>query len=181
MEAYPSIFIPGPTDAPGNTGDGAGSLAGAGVGAALTPILGPLAAPIGGFLGGLFGGGRPGGSNGGLQDALQSGIGSLFGSSSSSRSVQEVNTTQYTGVNVENVLGGRKFGNYNEETGDFETFQAISDVFAIKAAQDQARLASSASVPAGTQSQTNTAKPLNFTPLIVAGGLALALILLRRK
>jgi len=187
MDGFQPIYIPGPMDAPGNTGglsggsilQGAGGSLAAGIGAALTPVLGPLGPIAGSFLGGLFGKATPGGGAKGLGDALSTGIGSLFGSSKASNvSNQTQNVGQSTDVNVENVLGGRKFGNFDETTGQFDEYQAIADVYAIKAAQDQARLASSASQPA---SAAVTKTPLNFLPLIVVGGAAAAFFLLRGR
>jgi len=180
MENPTSIFIPGPS------ADPVGTAAGTAAGLALTPILGPLGPIAGSFLGGLLGGGgkaaRPGGSNAGLGGALQSGIGSLFGSSSSNESNQVVNTDQGTSVTVSNVLGGRPFGNFNQATGEFDEFQALSDVFAIKEAQLAARLAEEAKKPKDTASGTaDQGKKLNFAPLAVAGGLALVFILMRRS
>jgi hypothetical protein len=194
MDGFQPIYIPGPTDAPGNTeGLGGGSVAqpsnsilptaaGVAATAALTPFLGPFA-PIGGSLiGSLFGGGKgsPAGGSTGLPEALGLGLGSLFSSKSSNVSTQTQNVGQNTNVDVNNVLGGRPFGNYDAATGSFDDYQAISDVYAIKAAQDQARLAQSASVtPAPIVQETK--KALNFLPLIVAGGLALTFVILRRK
>lgn len=178
MEGFAPIFIPGPSDAPGNTGGG-GGLEGAILGTALTPVLGPLAPIAGSLFGGLFGGGKPKGSNDGLLGAFNSGLGSLFGSKSSAVANQSVSTTQATSVNVENVLGGRKFGNYDSETGDFDTFQAIADVFQIKSAQDMTLGPTSTTQAPQTQEQAK--KPINFTPLIVVGGLAAVFILMRRK
>lgn len=169
------LFIPGPS------GGSGGSAAGTAAGLALTPILGPLAPLAGGFLGGLLGGGSPSGSPGGLGDALNAGLGSLFGSksSASNTSNQTVETAQSTNVNVQNVLGSRNFGNYDPTTGEFDTFQALSDIFAIKTAQDQARLATGGGSAAAPAAEAK--KPLNFIPLIVAGGLALAFYLTRKK
>lgn len=174
MNEYGDIFIPGPS------GGSAGSAAGSAAGLALTPVLGPLAPIAGGFLGGLLGGGSPSGSPGGLGEALNAGLGSLFGSksSASNTSNQTVETAQSTNVNVQNVLGSRNFGNYDPSTGEFDTFQALSDIFAIKAAQDQARPATGGSTAAPA---AEAKKPLNFIPLIVAGGLALAFYLTRKK
>lgn len=171
-EGYGDIFIPGPSG---------GSAAGTAAGLALTPVLGPFAPLAGGFLGGLIGGGKPSGSSGGLGDALNAGLGSLFGSSSKSSNVsnQSVSTDQSTAVNVQNVLGERKFGNYDEATGEFDTFQAISDVFAIKTAQDQARLAMPATQTAAPAAASS--KPLNFLPLIIAGGLAVVFYLSKKR
>lgn len=166
-----------------NVGSGGGSaldgVIGTTAGALLTPFLGPLAPIAGGLLGGLLGGGKPSGSNGGLNGALTSGLGSLFGSKSSSSAVQTVNVGQSTDVNVSNVLGGRSFGNYDTETGDFDTFQALSDIYAIKAAQDQARLANTPTASATVEAKQTT--PLNWMPLILVGALAGVLILTRSK
>lgn len=201
MPSYlpPQSYLPAPTptqeptQTPASSSGGgfdASSIIGGAAGLALTPILGPFAPLAGGALGSLFGGGgaKAGGDNGGLQSALTSGVGSLFpgGGKSTSSSVtnQTVTTNQGTSVNVQNILGGRPFGNYNAETGDFDTFQALSDVFAIKSAQDQARLAGSVienAVKAQNSTTPTTKKPLNFLPLIVVGGTAAAFFLLRRK
>lgn len=181
----PEIFKPKPS---GGIMDLSGALAGAGTGAATGAAVSggnPIGAAIGagvGLLDGLFGkksGGAATGSGGGLSDAFAAGLGALGiggGKSGPTNVTQTQSVTQGSSVNVTNILGGRTFGNV-DETGNFDTFQAISDVFAIKSAMDANSAGAGLDIGGGAPAIVPQ-KSTNYTPLILlaaGGGLLLLL------
>lgn len=183
------IFKPKPSG--GSVADLGSAVTGAGSGAASGAAISggnPIGAAIGagvGFLNGLLGskGGSGSASNGGgLTDALAAGLSSLgLGSKTQPQNVTQVQSvTQGTSVNLTNVLGGRAFGNV-DESGNFDTFQAISDVFAIKAYQDSARASEASSYVSSAPAVVQDKK--DYTPLLLlaAGAGALYLIFGRKK
>lgn len=180
------IFKPKPS---GGNVDLSGALAGAGSGATTGAVVSggnPIGAAIGagvGLLTGLFGskdkGGAATGSSGGLGDAFAAGLSTLGlgGKSTPMNVTQSQSVTQGNSVNVTNVLGGRAFGGV-DETGNFDTFQAISDVFAIKSAMDASQSSGGEWVAGGASQIVPTQSGSNLTPLllIAAGGGLLWLI-----
>lgn len=156
------------------------AISGAGQGAGTGAVVSggnPIGAAIGagvGLIDGLFGA-KPasGSSGGGLTDALKLGLGSIFGGKSPTPNIttQTQAVDQNTSVNVSNVLGGRSFGNV-DEAGNFDTFQALADVFAIKDAMEKSN---SSAVPSYmTPAILQESKKFDFKPLLLAGGVLAA-------
>lgn len=180
------IFKPKPS---GGNVDLSGALAGAGSGAATGAAISggnPIGAAIGagvGILDGLFGNkkgaGAATGSGGGLSDAFAAGLSAigLGGKQQPVNVTQSQSVTQGTSVNVSNILGGKAFGGV-DETGNFDTFQAISDVFAIKSAMDASQAGGGEWVAGSAAEIVPTKSSSNLTPLllIAAGGGLLWLI-----
>gem|GEM_PF-2922914 len=157
--------MPLPGIASGAVGIGAGIVDGLG------KIAGIAAGPIGG-----------------LADAFAKGLGSLGipglggGSSGPTNVTQSQNVSQATDVTVTNVLGGRAFGGGVDEAGNFDVFQTISDVFAIKAAQDAQAAGSVSEGSISTPQIPVTAKkPFNWTTILLIGGAGLGAYLLLNK
>lgn len=167
-----------------NVGFDAGSaIGGAGQGAVVGgSVGGPIGAGIGAGIGLLSGFGKPSstGKGSGLTDAFAAGLGSL-GLPGGGKSAAPVSQTQVvdqnTSVNVSNVLGGKTFGGVTE-SGDFDTFQAISDVFKIRDAMSQnGQVAVASTTPAGILGEA----PKDYRPLILIGAAALVALLLMRR
>lgn len=162
-----------------------GAAGGAGTGAV---VGGPIGAGIGGVLGGLgglFSPSKTGSTSGmpGLSDALTLGLGSLFGGGGSGATpmtiTQTQNVNQATQVDVQNVLGG-PFGGGVTEDGSFDTMQALADVFKLRDAMTAAASGGDTVVGGVSTIPTAPAKT-NWTPIILIGGGAVALLLLMRK
>lgn len=124
-----------------------------------------------------------GGGGGGLVSAFSSGLGSLGGGvfdlSSTQTNVQTQEVSNDTNVNVNNILGGRTFGEFDAQSGNFDTLRLIGDVFAIKSAQDAESGTSQQPIKTVTQ---QVAAPNVIDPkLLVAGGALLLLFMLTRK
>lgn len=120
-----------------------------------------------------------------LTDALSLGLGSLGRSRGAPVNVnQSQNVDQATNINLTNIIGGREFGGTDLETGDFDVFKTISDVFAIqdamKAAQVSGTTANTGAVTAANAPATAAAKS-NLTNYLVIGALAVAGIYLFKK
>lgn len=173
-----------------------GAVEGAGTGASVGSVGGGWGAAIGGVVGGIAGlfkkkekavpitspttGSGSTSSPTGFTDAFTKGLSSLFGGgfspfgggsgTVSQTNNQAQNISQQNEVNVNNVLGN-PFGGFDATTGQFDDFKLLSDVFAIKAAQDGSVLSSGASVSGSTPA----ARSSGFNPifLILGGGVAL--------
>lgn len=163
----------------GNVVSGAGQ--GAATGAAVSggnPIGAAIGAGVG-FIDSIFGAKPASGGGGGLTDALKLGLGSIFGGKPSTPNIttQTQAVDQNTSVNVSNVLGGRSFGNV-DDAGNFDTFQALADVFAIKDAMEKSN--SSAAPSYTTPAILQEAKKFDFKPLLLAGGALAAVYFLTK-
>jgi len=162
-------------------GAGKGAAAGAAQG---FMVGGPVGAGIGAGIGALFGGlSKPSstGKGSGLTDAFAEGLGSLgipgIGGSQPMQVTQTQAVDQTTNVNVSNVLGGRTFGGVTE-SGDFDTFQAISDVFKIRDAMNQSGQPAVAST---TPAEILNQAAQDYRPYILIGAAALAFFLIMRR
>lgn len=116
----------------------------------------------------------------GLGDALTLGLGSLFGGGKSTAAPMVVsqtqNVNQATQVDVQNVLGGQPFGGGVAADGSFDVFKALGDVFKIRDAMAAAQAGDT--VVAGTSTVPTATAKTNWTPILLIGGGALALVLL---
>lgn len=120
-----------------------------------------------------------------LSSALQAGLSSLgtpspMGGGSSagpSTVVQSQNVSQSSPVSVTNILG-REFAGGVSQTGDFDVFTAISDVFKIRDAQIAAN---TPQVTGGVPLSFQSSSGMNWTPiLIIGGGIALLALLMKK-
>lgn len=168
-----------------------GALQGAGSGAATGTAVNPgWGTAIGGVLGGIAGLfpkkgaaapagstaeglAAPSGSVGTLLGALGAGLSTIPFTRNEQTNVQTQTVNQDNAVNVSNIIGGRPFGGVDTETGEFDIFQTMADVFAIREAQKASIIAGPA---AGAAAGAAKEEGQNISGLLLLAGGALLLV-----